>query len=165
VNRTDAGSTYLFLARAQWEAQTTARLGETATCGLRIDSTLDGADATVRVVSAFLAVPANPVRLTVYLVEDGITGVAQAGVDGPYVHDHVVRGFLTAVTGDAIAAGPIETGVAYASEFAFVVPEAWAAGNVSVVALVNEFDSDPAALDAKRVLNVQSGPLGSCTTW
>jgi hypothetical protein len=36
---------------------------------------------------------------------------------------------------------------------------------VSVVALVNEFDSDPAALDAKRVLNVQSGPLGSCTTW
>lgn len=68
-----------------------------AVCGIAIDAQLVQETVKVGVRVKFAATDAY--KVVVALVEDGISG-SQKGVSGTYIHDNVVRAFLTNPLGD-----------------------------------------------------------------
>lgn len=85
---------------------------------------------------------ANDPRLTVMLTENGIEG-RQGGVtvpmDGPYIHDHVLRDVLTKTWGDALVFD--EQGNFESGQYKVVLPAGWNAEKMQVVAFVSDYDS------------------------
>ena len=75
-------------------------------------------------------------RLTVYLVEDGIVSTTQKG-SAEYVQNGVIREVITEGWGDKI---DISNGN-ITKEYSYIIPTAWNADNMRVVAFVNNYDS------------------------
>lgn len=69
--------------------------------------------------------------LSVYLVEDGIQCLNQAGADPDYLHNHVIRAY-NSTWGD-----PMEwNGVISTANYTFAIEPDWIVGNMSVIAFV-----------------------------
>ncbi|MBT3848675.1 MAG: Omp28-related outer membrane protein, partial [Candidatus Marinimicrobia bacterium] len=63
------------LNRGYWEYVANDQLAKTAVCGLAIISEVNGQNANVEVHAGFSSTPSGAdYRLTVYLIEDGVTG-------------------------------------------------------------------------------------------
>lgn len=79
----------------------------------------------------------NDIRLNIYLVEDSIPGI-QSGIEGTYIHNHVIRKALTNVWGDKIAFNNEK----YSSrEYTFTIPEEWKEKKTRIIAFVANSDS------------------------
>ena len=75
-------------------------------------------------------------RLTAWLVEDGIKSTEQQGVSGEYIQDGVVRAVLSDVWGD-----PIDISSYSASkEYTIAVDPKWDLSNMRVVSFVSNYD-------------------------
>lgn len=176
VSRRSSGGA-VFLSRGSWESQAALVLAETATCGLTIDSVVDGTGVTVIVLYAFAVVPDDETRLTVCLTEDGITGYPQANyydddassifyqAGNPiqdYVHNHVVRLYLTSPEGDPVEGGTPAAGTTRAVTLAGTIDAAWDPAEMHVVALLH---TDGGSAVDRPVLNVHSAPLDTVGGW
>ncbi len=78
-------------------------------------------------------------RLQVYLVEDGVVSYAQEGFIGtPYVHDGIIRRYVTGAEGDPIDISD------YADERTYTVTldKEWKTDNMRVVAFVSNYSTD-----------------------
>ena len=78
-------------------------------------------------------------RLTIYMVEDGVKSYSQKGRD-EYIQNGLIRDIVTQAWGDPIdiSAGDIE------KEYTYTIPAGWNAQNMRVVAFVNNYDKkDP----------------------
>ena len=118
-----------WLNRAYWSSVTYNQLLETTVCGLAIISEVNGQNATVEIHVGFSSnLPllgmdglVDDYRLTVYLIEDGVTGegyeydqrnYANTNEESPfynlgdpitgYQHNHTLRAVLSASLGDLI---------------------------------------------------------------
>lgn len=80
-------------------------------------------------------------RLSVYIMEDGIQG-SQSGANGTYTHNHVLRGCITDVWGDASAITSTNAGSTFSKTYTFQVPATWKANKCWVAAFVNDYGSD-----------------------
>lgn len=86
----------------------------------------------------------HPVRVTVYLTENGIDGSDQADYfdlyKGKFIHNHVVRGY-NSTWGEII--NWKDNNFNY--EISFPIKDSWVKNNLEVIALINAYDSkDPA---------------------
>ena len=118
------------LNRGYWESVANAQLSETAVCGLAIISEVNGQNATGEVHAGFNStLNGDDYRLTVYLIEDGVTGtgygydqsnyyneVAESPfnnlgnpIEG-YEHNHTLRAILSESLGDAIMVSEMASG-------------------------------------------------------
>lgn len=79
----------------------------------------------------------NDIRLNVYLVEDSIPGI-QSGIEGTYLHNHVIRKVLTDVWGDKIT---FNSGKYLSNEYSFTIPAEWNVKNTRIIAFVANSDS------------------------
>ncbi|MDE5900714.1 MAG: Omp28-related outer membrane protein [Muribaculaceae bacterium] len=99
-------------------------------------------------------------RLTIMLIEDGIPG-PQEGVtvpmDGPYVHDRVLRRVMTDnVWGDAVQFAA--DGSYTSKEYSMVIPEGWNVEKLSLVAFVSDFT--PTSANSCQILNAAEMAVG-----
>ncbi len=91
-------------------------------------------------------------RLSVYIVEDGIVGT-QSGITGAYTHNHVMRDAISATFGDASVIANGDLGTTYTKNYTYTHNAAWVPANISIVAFVNNWDA--ANVNNRGVLNAE----------
>lgn len=94
--------------------------------------------ATVNVNTQANVMPnQTDLRLTTWLVEDGIASTEQKGVDGTYIQDGVVRAVLSSdVWGDKVDISSYSA----KKEYTIAVDPAWNLGNMRLVSFLSNYD-------------------------
>ncbi len=169
------------MSRGYWKSNAEARMTMTANTGLKIDATNQD---QIKVTAAFNSEVKGDVRLTVYVLEDYVTGTgsgynqqnylsgrsgyesspyySQPSVIMGYEHMKTWRKVLSSETfGDEIPADKRVKGGTFEKTFALGTNN-WNSANVSIVALVNEVGSSSIN---HEVLNAQKVKLGSAQNW
>jgi hypothetical protein len=179
VNRVPSLNTVL-LNRTQWLANTTAQVSGSAKCGLAINSTFAGNSANIEVQATFRENLAGTHNLTVYLVENDVTGSGSTfdqansynndptspyfNLGNPitgYKHQYVVRKVLTANLGDAIDASVLVVDGILKKSFTADLT-GLNKDNVYILAFVNKLG---ATAITHQIINVQQGKLGVLKNW
>lgn len=80
-------------------------------------------------------------RLSVYIMQDDIWG-SQTGATGKYQHNHVIRGCITDVWGDATAITNTTAGSTFSKTYTYTLPTKFNAKNCWVAAFVSNYSSD-----------------------
>lgn len=169
--------------KTQWSASNmmSTALNKTASCGLKISSQLSGTTLSVNVEAGFAATLTGQYRMTVYLIEDSVTGTAsgynQANyynniassqwyqLGNPiigYKHNAVVRKVLTSNRGNSVSinnqvlAGSRRT-AAFTTSITGMNP-----ANMFILAFIHKYGTTPTTQD---VLNVQRARLGVLKNW
>jgi hypothetical protein len=179
VNRVPSLGNVL-LNRTQWLSNTTAQLSGTAKCGLAINSITSGNSATIEVRSAFRQNLTGDHTLTVYLVEDNVTGTGSSfdqansynnDASGPYYnlgnpiigykHRYVTKKVLTANLGDVIdPAILVADGLLKKTYTADI--KGMNIDNVIVIAFITKTGTSAITYE---ILNAQQSKLGVLKNW
>lgn len=107
----------------------------TPSCGVAVSSSYD---KTTRKLDIELGIKSNiaaAYRYLVFLVEDNVDGYEQAGVNGSYLHQNVIRDVLVkSASGEKINNGlPLPVGVEVKASKSAVLDQSWDADNMRVV--------------------------------
>jgi len=169
------------LNRGYWESVANAQLSETAVCGLAIISEVNGQNATVEVHAGFNStLNGDDYRLTVYLIEDGVTGtgygydqsnyyneVAESPfynlgnpIEG-YEHNHTLRAILSESLGDAIMVSEMASGGEHIGAYT-VDLSSYNKNNLSIVAFVTKIGS---TIAEHEIMNVQKCDIDGFQDW
>ncbi|MEM6967719.1 MAG: Omp28-related outer membrane protein [Bacteroidota bacterium] len=144
--------------------RSTERLGEPTDVGLKIETDIlkDGT-ATVTVNAGHNSTITNELRLTVYLLEDNVPQVDQAGTSDPnYKHHHVLRKILTEEKGTPLVVGTNERDF-YITSFDEIDISGYDQDNLEVIAFIHHFDES--GISDHEILNVQYAKLGEDQDW
>jgi hypothetical protein len=159
----------------------TNALNRTATCGLKLNSTVSGSTINVNVQAGFAAALTGQYRMTVYLLEDSVTGTAsgynQANyynnissspfyqLGNPiigYKHNCVVRRVLTSNRGKAINSNNSIAARTLISENFTANISGMNTSRMFVLAFIHKYGTTPTTQD---VLNVQRARVGTLKNW
>ncbi len=169
------------LNRSYWESVANAQLSETAVCGLAIISEVNGQNATVEVHAGFSStLNGADYRLTVYLIEDGVTGEGygydQRNYDNTiaespfynlgdpiigYEHNHTLRAVLSESLGDAIMVSEMVSGGEHIETYT-VDLSSYNKNNLSIVAFVTYIGS---TITEHEIMNVQKCDINGFQDW
>jgi hypothetical protein len=179
INRTPSLSMVIF-NRTQWQSNFDVAKNKTATCGLAINTSINGTNADITVASGFNSSLTGTYNLTVYLVENNVTGSGNmydqrnsynsttghpyAGIGDPIVgfqHKNVVRKILSAGLGDALSSSNIVVGGKEEKSYSTSIA-GLNASELYVVAFISK--TGTAATD-RTIMNVQRVKLGNNQNW
>ena len=142
---------------------TTSRLGTTANCGFKLETSIDNEDkAEIIVTAGWLQTISGDTKLTVYLVEDKVPQISQQGTNNPnYIHDQVVRQVLTPYLGEAI---DMNQKAMDQKSFSFsnIDLTDYKKDDLQAVAFITRYGND---FTESEVLNVQWVKLGENIGW
>ena len=168
------------LNRGYWEYVASDQLTKTAVCGLAIKSEVNGASATVEVHAGFNTTLSGEFRLTVYLIENSVTGTGYGydqrnyyntvtespfynlgdPIEG-YEHNHTLRAILSESLGDAIMVSEMASGEEQIETYT-VDLSSYNKNNLSIVAFVTDIGS---SITEHEVLNVQKCGIDGFQDW
>ena len=169
------------LNRGYWEYVANDQLLKTAVCGLAIISEVNGQNATVEVHAGFNStLNGDDYRLTVYLIEDGVTGEGygydQRNYDNTiaespfynlgdpiigYEHNHTLRAVLSESLGDAIMVSEMVSGGEHIETYT-VDLSSYNKNNLSIVAFVTYIGS---TITEHEIMNVQKCDIDGFQDW
>jgi|TARA_B110000914_G_scaffold178963_1_gene160893 hypothetical protein len=181
------------LNRGYWASVTNNQLLETTVCGLAIISEINGQNATVEVHAGFSSnLPllgmdglVDDYRLTVYLIEDGVTeegyGYDQRNYDNTieespfynlgdpiigYEHNQTLRAVLSDSLGDVIVGGDdsyieMKKGEEYIKTYTVDI-SSYNKKNLSIVAFITHIGS---IITEHEVMNVQQSDIDGFQDW
>jgi hypothetical protein len=167
--------------RGYWEYVANDQLTKTAVCGLAIISEVNGQNATVEVHAGFnSALNGDDYRLTVYLIEDGVTGTGygydqrnyyNTDPESPfynlgdpieeYEHNHTLRAVLSESLGDAIMVSEMVSGGEHIETYT-VDLSSYNKNNLSIVAFVTYIGS---TIAEHEIMNVQKCGIDGFQDW
>lgn len=170
----------VMLQPTQFQSNTNAALNKTAKCGLALNSSVNGTSLNIEVQVSFNTALSGNYNLTVYIVENEITG-SGAGWDqknndntnasSPYYqqgnpilnfkHNYVVRKYATPVMGEIIDASNLVAGGLLKKNYSVNIAGCNTA-KVYIVAFVNKSGIDKFT---HEVMNVQQAAAGSLKNW
>jgi len=172
---------YTSLNRGYWEYVANNQLLETAVCGLAIISKVNGQNATVEVHAGFNSIlNGDDYRLTVYLIEDGVTGSGYGydqrnyyntdpespfynlgdPIEG-YEHNHTLRAVLSESLGNAISSSSLVSGGEHIETYT-VDLSSYNKKNLSIVAFVTYIGS---TITEHEIMNVQKCDIDGFQDW
>lgn len=140
------------------------RLGEQVDLGLKIETEiLEDGTANITVTPGHNKAIGNSPRLTVYLLEDNLPQVDQAGTSDPdYMHHHVLRKILTEEKGNPIKMDANDKDF-HVRKFEGIDISEYDKDNLEVIAFIHYFDGSD--LSNHEILNVQHVKLGENQDW
>ncbi|HKR05983.1 MAG TPA: Omp28-related outer membrane protein [Bacteroidia bacterium] len=182
-------STYTAVIFTQWDAKIQTRLAVTPVLTVNVTPQWTAATRNISAqvnVAVLANMPAGDYRVTLYVVEDSVTGTGWGydqmnfytstignpfyGLGNPivgFVHRHVVRAILPATWGLAgiIPAAPT-AGQNFTHTFNYILPAGFDENKVSIVAFVNGFTSSHTGdevfnADEKKLLPGPTGMQGN----
>ena len=171
----------VFLSKTQWASNASVNLGHTAVCGLAIKSSVANSVATIEVHAGFKAAVTGTYHLTVYLVENSVTGTGTSydqvntntsnDNNSPYynkptpiqgfIHNNVVRKILTADLGDAISASSLVAGGEFVKSYTTTI-SGTELSRFSVVACINKVGN---SATTHEIMNVQKAAVNTLKNW
>lgn len=112
-------------------------------CGVAIESSFTENTRKLEVKARFKSDVCKAYRYHIFIVEDGIEG-AQAGIDGTYIHDNVLRKIVSDnANGSKLNDGDVLIpGEEYSVTRSIDIPENWNEGNMRIVVSIMENDAD-----------------------
>lgn len=120
-----------------WAAMVGTIISEKANLSVKIDNAYDAAKRTLTTtVGAFGTNGTVNGKLQVWIVEDGIKALQMMPDGKPnkeYMHNHVFRAAVNGTWGEDVTVKEDETTT---KQYQYVLPEAWNADNIAVVAFV-----------------------------
>lgn len=120
-----------------WAAMVGTIISEKANLSVKIDNAYDAATRTLTTtVGAFGTNGTVNGKLQVWIVEDGIKALQMMPDGKPkkeYMHNHVFRAAVNGTWGEDVT---VKEGEATTKQYQYVLPEAWNADNIAVVAFV-----------------------------
>ena len=151
-----------------------------AECGLAMRSNVSGDIATIEVRAGFNTDLSGDYRLTVYLLEDGVTGSGygfdQINWDNEepqsdfyemgdpivgYVHDHTLRAVLSGELGDPLDESVLTSGGEHIASYSIEISN-YDKKNLSAVAFIQRIGAD---FTQHEVLNVQQVGITGFQDW
>lgn len=149
------GEEGLQLGQSAWAGYIAQQVAQESELSLNATTDYDDADRSLDIavnMEALTNIDAEDVRLTVYIVENGIvaTQVTPSGDDPDYVHKHVFRDAITATSGDLITED-LTTGNTITKNFSYTLPAGWVAEKCHVVAFAHLGGSSLEVLQADEV--------------
>lgn len=165
------------LHKTTWKSAVISNcLTKTASCGLMINSSKTATIGTVSVTAGFNKPLSGNYKLTVYLVEDKVSGSGSGynqsnyynniatspffQLGNPivgYQHGYVLRNVLSPSLGVAIPATSIKSGGSYTKNYTFSIA-GYNASQLYIVAFINKAGSN---YQTHEIMNVQRVKLGS----
>lgn len=148
-------------SRQNWGVNVTRELSETATCGLKIETSTTGNMAEIKVYCG-ASIELTETKLSVYLTEDGIpesSPGAQSGGDSNYIHNKVLRSSITSGTGETIDLSSSKSSV---KTFSNIDISGYNKSNLKVVAFIHKQNN---TIPDYEVLNVQEVKMGETKNW
>jgi len=163
-----------------WNSDESNQLLETAVCGLAIISEVNGQNATVEVHAGFNSTLNGDYRVTVYLIEDGVTGtgsgydqsnyyneVAESPfynlgnpIEG-YEHNHTLRAVLSESLGNPISPSSLVSDGEHIETYT-VDLSSYNKNKLSIVAFVNYVGLSSTE---HEVMNVQKCDINGFQDW
>lgn len=120
-----------------WAAMVGTIISEKANLSVKIDNAYDAAKRTLTTtVGAFGTNGTVNGKLQVWIVEDGIKALQMMPDGKPnkeYMHNHVFRASVNGTWGEDVT---VKEGETTTKQYQYVLPEAWNADNIAVVAFV-----------------------------
>ena len=151
-----------------------------AECGLAMRSKVSGNIATIEVRAGFNTDISGDYRLTVYLLEDGVTGSGYGfdqinwdneepqsdfyGMGDPivgYVHDHTLRAVLSGELGDPLDESVLTSGGEHIASYSIDISN-YDKKKLSAVAFIQQIGTD---FTQHEVLNVQQVGITGFQDW
>ena len=180
VDRVPFNGTTSTWNRGSWEYVANDQLIKISSCGLAIKSEINGASATVEVHAGFNTTLNGDYRLTVYLIEDGVTGTGYGydqrnyyntdsespfyekgdPIEG-YEHNHTLRAVLSESLGDPISPSSLVSGGDHIDTYT-VDLSSYNKNNLSIVAFVTYIGS---TFTEHEVMNVQKCDIDGFQDW
>jgi len=180
VDRVPFNGTTSTWNRGSWEYVVNDQLIKISSCGLAIKSEINGASATVEVHAGFNTTLNGDYRLTVYLIEDGVTGTGYGydqrnyyntdsespfyekgdPIEG-YEHNHTLRAVLSESLGDPISPSSLVSGGDHIDTYT-VDLSSYNKNNLSIVAFVTYIGS---TFTEHEVMNVQKCDIDGFQDW
>ncbi len=171
---------YVSLNRGYWDFIASNQLSNTASCGLAIKSNVSGSNATVEVHAGFASSHSGEHRLSVYLIEDGVTGTG-TGFDqmnfynsdssssffelgNPiigYEHNHTLRAVLSEPLGNEISNAKLISGGEFIETYEIDI-SSFNKNNLSIVAFISYVGD---TYLEHEVLNVQECNINGFQDW
>ncbi|MEP7265864.1 MAG: Omp28-related outer membrane protein [Bacteroidota bacterium] len=155
-------------------------LSKTAACGLKINSTYTGNIADVTVTAGFNTTLSGDYHLTIYLLEDSVSGSGSGynqsnyynnisssifyQLGNPivgYQHDYVLRQVLTSPIGETIPQTLIKRSGTFSKHISFSIA-GYDHSQLYIIAFINKTGSTALTHEVK---NVQQVKLGSNKSW
>ena len=158
LNRTQFNGTSYFISRSLWTAYGQYINKQDAPVNLHMESTYDGSTnkLTVHVEGYYTAdSPEGIQTLSVLWTQDDIIGPQNGGGMGDqYVHEHMLRDYITPVWGDTISKGQALKGQYFTKDYVYTLPSSVGPAavkpeDITVIAFV--------ATDKAGVENVEGG--------
>jgi len=167
--------------RGYWEYVANDQLIKISSCGLAIKSEVNGNKANIEVHAGFNStLNGDDYRLTVYLIEDGVTGTGSGydqrnyyntdsespfnnlgdPIEG-YEHNHTLRAVLSESLGDAISPSSLVSGGEHIDTYT-VDLSSYNKNNLSIVAFVTYMGS---SITEHDILIVQKCGIDSFQDW
>ena len=171
---------YVIMNRTQWQSNFDVNKVKTAKCGLAIETSVNGTDATIIVHSGFNQALSGNYTLTVYLLEDEVSGTGNMydqrnaynttgghpyyGLGDPiigYKHEETLRKVITAPLGDAISSSALVSGGKEIKTYTTNI-SGYNPNNLYVVAFITKTGTSATTYE---VMNAQHVKLGSTQSW
>ena len=169
------------LNRGYWEYVANDQLTKISSCGLAIISKVNGASAAVEVHAGFNStLNGDDYRLSVYLIEDGVTGTGygydqrnyyNTEAESPfynlgdpiegYEHNHTLRAVLSESLGDVISPSSLVSGGEHIETYT-VDLSSYNKNNLSIVAFVSNIGS---TITEHEIRNVQKCDIDGFQDW
>ena len=150
VDRLNTGGNYL-LDKDAWGSIVSEQFNEEPILGIEINPSIDNGVISGDIKLNFVENYSGDLSLLIWVTEDGIVQKQQTtdGVIQEYVHNHVFRGAINGVWGEALSSDEFANGSTESITIAdYQIGDDWVASELSIVAFVCETDS-------KRVLQVE----------
>ena len=179
VNRT-ASLGQVILNRTQWQSNFDVAKAKTAKCGLAIESSISGNNATIIVHCGFNQTLAGNYTVTTYLTEDNITGSGSMydqrnsynnssghpyfGTGDPILsfnHNQVLRKVLSAPLGDPITGSNLATNGKQIFNYTTSIT-GFKSSDLYVVSFINKVGSTSTD---HEIMNVQRVKVGNTQSW
>ena len=174
------GNLMVSMNRVSWDYFALDQLGKVANCGLAIKSEVSGSKANVEVRVGFNASLIGSHKLSVYLIEDKVSGEGygydqsnyyDTDSNSPfyqlgnpivgYEHNHTLRAILSEQSGDTIDPSYLISGGEFINTYTTDI-SSYIEKNLSVVAFVTHIGS---SFTDHEVMNVQSCEINSLQDW
>jgi len=180
VDRVPFNGTTSTWNRGSWKSVANDQLIKISSCGLAIKSEINGASATVEVHAGFNTTLNGDYRLTVYLIEDGVTGTGSGydqrnyyntdsespfydlgdPIEG-YEHNHTLRAVLSESLGDPINTSFLVSGGEHIETYT-VDLSSYTKNKLSIVAFITHIGS---TFTEHEVMNVQKCGIDGFQDW
>ena len=179
INRTPSLGMVIF-NRTQWQSNFDVAKVQPAKCGIAISTSISGTIASVAVHSGFNEALSGSYNLTVYLLENNVSGLglnfdqrnsyntvtghSYFGLGDPimgFKHNYVLRKVSSSALGDAIESSYIKVGGEDIKNYSIPI-NGFNSNELYVVAFISKTGT---TITDREIMNVQRVKLGSTQNW